>query len=151
MFNPSFVLETETFVQANLKPLPKIPAQSPVAAVQKIQEPSEKQHQQPLAAPEEKEKPQTVANQSAQGISPAVITTLLLIPLVVVIAIGVFIRWKKGRMYNGNCETFLMNFSMIVLLMPFVIACQIVFDKFLLLRRLSGEVGAIRVNRWNLG
>lgn len=73
-----------------------------MAAVQKIQEPSQKQHQQPLAAPEEKEKPQTVANQSAQGISPAVITTLLLIPLVVVIAIGVFIRWKKGRMYNGN-------------------------------------------------
>ncbi|XP_048027279.1 peptidylglycine alpha-amidating monooxygenase isoform X2 [Megalobrama amblycephala] len=95
--------ETETFVQANLKPLPKIPAQSPVAVVQKIQEPSQKQHQQPLAAPEEKEKPQTVANQSAQGISPAVITTLLLIPLVVVIAIGVFIRWKKGRMYN-DCQ-----------------------------------------------
>ncbi|XP_051764680.1 peptidylglycine alpha-amidating monooxygenase isoform X4 [Ctenopharyngodon idella] len=95
--------ETETFLQANLKPLPKIPAQSPVAAVQKIQEPSQKQHLQPLAAPEEKEKPQTVANQSAQGISPAVITTLLLIPLVVVIAIGVFIRWKKGRMYN-DCQ-----------------------------------------------
>ncbi|XP_051764679.1 peptidylglycine alpha-amidating monooxygenase isoform X3 [Ctenopharyngodon idella] len=96
--------ETETFLQANLKPLPKIPAQSPVAAVQKIQEPSQKQHLQPLAAPEEKEKPQTVANQSAQGISPAVITTLLLIPLVVVIAIGVFIRWKKGRMYNEDCQ-----------------------------------------------
>ncbi|XP_067290139.1 peptidyl-glycine alpha-amidating monooxygenase B isoform X2 [Pseudorasbora parva] len=98
--------ETEAFVQAKLKSLPKFPAQVPVAAVQKIEEPPQKQHQQPLAAPEEKEKekkPQTVANQSAQGISPAVITTLLLIPLAVVIAIGVFIRWKKGRMYS-DCQ-----------------------------------------------
>ncbi|CAM4730816.1 unnamed protein product [Leuciscus chuanchicus] len=98
--------ETETFVQANLKPLPKLPALSPVAAVQKMEEPAQKAHQQPLAAPEEnkeKEKLPSVANQSAQGVSPAVITTLLLIPLVVVIAIGVFIRWRKGRMYSGNC------------------------------------------------
>lgn len=96
--------ETEAFVQAKLKPLPKFSAQAPVAAVQKIEEPSLKQHHQPLAAPEEKEKkPLTVANQSAQGVSPAVITTLLLIPLVVVIAIGVFIRWKKGRMYS-DCQ-----------------------------------------------
>ncbi|CAM4730814.1 unnamed protein product [Leuciscus chuanchicus] len=98
--------ETETFVQANLKPLPKLPALSPVAAVQKMEEPAQKAHQQPLAAPEEnkeKEKLPSVANQSAQGVSPAVITTLLLIPLVVVIAIGVFIRWRKGRMYS-DCQ-----------------------------------------------
>ncbi|KAK7120092.1 hypothetical protein R3I94_020193 [Phoxinus phoxinus] len=105
--------ETETFVQANLKPLPKLPAMSAVAAVQKMEEPvqkmeepAQKQHQQPLAAPEEnkeKEKLPSVANQSAQGVSPAVITTLLLIPLVVVIAIGVFIRWRKGRMYS-DCQ-----------------------------------------------
>ncbi|KAK7126212.1 hypothetical protein R3I93_021559 [Phoxinus phoxinus] len=105
--------ETETFVQANLKPLPKLPALSAVAAVQKMEEPvqkmeepAQKQHQQPLAAPEEnkeKEKLPSVANQSAQGVSPAVITTLLLIPLVVVIAIGVFIRWRKGRMYS-DCQ-----------------------------------------------
>lgn len=90
-------------MQANLKPLPKLPALSPVAAVQKMEDPVQKPHQQPLAAPEEKEKLPSVANQSAQGVSPAVITTLLLIPLVVVIAIGVFIRWRKGRMYSGNC------------------------------------------------
>ncbi|XP_077099429.1 peptidyl-glycine alpha-amidating monooxygenase isoform X1 [Siphateles boraxobius] len=98
--------ETETFVQANLKPLPKLPALSPVADVQKMEEPVQKQHQLPLAAPEEnkeKEKLPNVANQSAQGVSPAVITTLLLIPLVVVIAIGVFIRWRKGRMYS-DCQ-----------------------------------------------
>ncbi|KAG1970966.1 peptidyl-glycine alpha-amidating monooxygenase [Pimephales promelas] len=105
--------ETETFVQANLKPLPKLPALSAVAAVQKMEQPEQKmeelaqeKHQQPLAAPEEnqqKEKLPSVANQSAQGVSPAVITTLLLIPLAFVIAIGVFIRWRKGRMYS-DCQ-----------------------------------------------
>uniref|UniRef100_A0A3B4CRU0 Uncharacterized protein n=1 Tax=Pygocentrus nattereri TaxID=42514 RepID=A0A3B4CRU0_PYGNA len=55
--------------------------------------------------PEEKEKEKgKIANKaSAQGLSPGVITTLLLLlPLVLVIAIGVFIRWKKSRMYGGN-------------------------------------------------
>ncbi|XP_005155561.1 peptidyl-glycine alpha-amidating monooxygenase isoform X1 [Danio rerio] len=110
--------ETETFVQAKLKPLPKIPPHYVEAAVQKIQEVSP--HQQPLAAPKEKEPPQSVANhspesvankspesvanQSAQNVSPAVITSLLLVPLVSVIAIGVFIRWKKSRMYSDDCQ-----------------------------------------------
>uniref|UniRef100_A0A8C2K7H3 Peptidylglycine alpha-amidating monooxygenase n=2 Tax=Cyprinus carpio TaxID=7962 RepID=A0A8C2K7H3_CYPCA len=96
--------ETETFVQANLKPLPKFPAQHPVAAVQKTQEPSQKQDQQPLAAPEEKQTTKTAANQSAQGVPTAIITTLLLVPLVLVIAIGVCIRWRRGRMYSGNYD-----------------------------------------------
>uniref|UniRef100_A0A671NXY1 Peptidyl-glycine alpha-amidating monooxygenase B-like n=1 Tax=Sinocyclocheilus anshuiensis TaxID=1608454 RepID=A0A671NXY1_9TELE len=70
-------------------------SQNPVAGVQKMQEPSQKQHQQPLAAPEEKETSKTAANQSARGASTAIITTLLLVPLVLVIAIGAFIRWKR--------------------------------------------------------
>ncbi|KTF95492.1 hypothetical protein cypCar_00012322 [Cyprinus carpio] len=77
-------------LKANLKPLPKFPAQHPVAAVEKMQEPSQKQHQQPLAAPEEKQTTKTAANQSAQGVPTAIITTLLLVPLVLVIAIGVY-------------------------------------------------------------
>ncbi|XP_016403920.1 peptidyl-glycine alpha-amidating monooxygenase isoform X3 [Sinocyclocheilus rhinocerous] len=96
--------ETETFVQANLKPLPKFPPQHPVAAVQKMQEPSQTQPQQPPAAPEEKTTLKTVANQSARGMSTAIITTLLLVPLVLVITIGVFIRWKRGRMYSDDCQ-----------------------------------------------
>uniref|UniRef100_A0AAR2IRW8 Peptidylglycine alpha-amidating monooxygenase n=1 Tax=Pygocentrus nattereri TaxID=42514 RepID=A0AAR2IRW8_PYGNA len=73
--------------------------------------PSEKvQEKKPVPAqqektPEEKEKEKgKIANKaSAQGLSPGVITTLLLLlPLVLVIAIGVFIRWKKSRMYGGN-------------------------------------------------
>uniref|UniRef100_A0A672MZN1 Peptidylglycine alpha-amidating monooxygenase n=1 Tax=Sinocyclocheilus grahami TaxID=75366 RepID=A0A672MZN1_SINGR len=67
-------------------------------------EPSQKQHQQPLAAPEEKETSKTAANQSARGASTTIITTLLLVPLVLVIAVGAFIRWKRGRMYSGNYD-----------------------------------------------
>ncbi|XP_051540968.1 peptidyl-glycine alpha-amidating monooxygenase B-like [Myxocyprinus asiaticus] len=98
--------ETETFVQANLKPVQspvQFPVKSPEASVQKIQKPPQTQHQQPLIVPKD-EKPKTAANQSAQVVSPAVITTLLLIPLVVVIVIGVSIRWKKGQMYRDDCE-----------------------------------------------
>uniref|UniRef100_A0A8C1RL42 peptidylglycine monooxygenase n=1 Tax=Cyprinus carpio TaxID=7962 RepID=A0A8C1RL42_CYPCA len=96
----TFLLETETFVQANLKPFPKLPPQHPVATVQKMQEPSQKQPPQPLTAPEEKKTLKSVASQSAQGVSTVIITTLLLVPLVLVIAIGVCIRWKRGRMYS---------------------------------------------------
>uniref|UniRef100_A0A9J7WZA2 Peptidylglycine alpha-amidating monooxygenase n=1 Tax=Cyprinus carpio carpio TaxID=630221 RepID=A0A9J7WZA2_CYPCA len=96
--------ETETFVQANLKPFPKLPPQHPVATVQKMQEPSQKQPPQPLTAPEEKKTLKSVASQSAQGVSTVIITTLLLVPLVLVIAIGVCIRWKRGRMYSDDCQ-----------------------------------------------
>lgn len=96
--------ETETFVQANLKPLLKSPVQSSDVNVQKIQEPPHKELHQPLATPKEDEKSKTLANESAQGMSPALITTLLLIPLVAVIALAVLIRWRKGHMYRDDCE-----------------------------------------------
>uniref|UniRef100_A0A671M1Q7 Peptidyl-glycine alpha-amidating monooxygenase B-like n=1 Tax=Sinocyclocheilus anshuiensis TaxID=1608454 RepID=A0A671M1Q7_9TELE len=75
---------------------------SKLSAVQKMQEPSQTQPQQPPAAPEEKKTLKTMANQSAQGMATAIITTLLLVPLVLVITIGVFIRWKRGRMYSDS-------------------------------------------------
>uniref|UniRef100_A0A8C1AXX0 Peptidylglycine alpha-amidating monooxygenase n=1 Tax=Cyprinus carpio carpio TaxID=630221 RepID=A0A8C1AXX0_CYPCA len=50
----------------------------------------------PLTAPEEKKTLKSVASQSAQGVSTVIITTLLLVPLVLVIAIGVCIRWKRA-------------------------------------------------------
>ncbi|XP_052464548.1 peptidylglycine alpha-amidating monooxygenase-like isoform X2 [Carassius gibelio] len=96
--------ETEAFVQANLKPFSKLPPRPPVAAVQKMQEPSQKQPPQPLVAPEEKKTLKSVASQSAQGVSTAIITSLLLVPLVLVIAIGVCLRWKRGRMDSDDCQ-----------------------------------------------
>uniref|UniRef100_A0A6Q2Z5S0 Peptidylglycine alpha-amidating monooxygenase n=1 Tax=Esox lucius TaxID=8010 RepID=A0A6Q2Z5S0_ESOLU len=57
---------------------------------------------QPRRPPEDgTEKAKTQAEPGAQGVSPAVITILLLIPLVVVISIGVFIRYRKSRIYGG--------------------------------------------------
>ncbi|XP_065096640.1 peptidylglycine alpha-amidating monooxygenase isoform X2 [Paramisgurnus dabryanus] len=94
----------ETFVQANLKPLLKSPVKSSEVNVQKIQEPPHKELHQPLATPKEEEKSKTLANERAQGMSPALITTLLLIPLVAVIALAVLIRWRKGHMYRDDCE-----------------------------------------------
>ncbi|XP_036451012.1 peptidyl-glycine alpha-amidating monooxygenase isoform X2 [Colossoma macropomum] len=101
--------ETETFVQANLKPIHKPLEQSPKATVQKLPEVPEKEPvpAQQAKTPEEKEKEKgKIANKaSAQGLSPGVITTLLLLlPLVLVITIGVFIRWKKSRMYGDGHE-----------------------------------------------
>lgn len=100
-------LETETFVQAKLKPIHKQIAHAPEPAVQKLPATEEKQAApaQQAKAPEEKEKEKENEKKSAtsQGLSPAVITTLLLLlPLVLVITIGMFIRWKKSRMYGGN-------------------------------------------------
>uniref|UniRef100_A0A8C1H1J2 Peptidylglycine alpha-amidating monooxygenase n=1 Tax=Cyprinus carpio carpio TaxID=630221 RepID=A0A8C1H1J2_CYPCA len=99
-----FVLSTsKSCLCKNINPFPKLPPQHPVATVQKMQEPSQKQPPQPLTAPEEKKTLKSVASQSAQGVSTVIITTLLLVPLVLVIAIGVCIRWKRGRMYN-DCQ-----------------------------------------------
>ncbi|XP_036385374.1 peptidyl-glycine alpha-amidating monooxygenase isoform X2 [Megalops cyprinoides] len=94
--------ETETFVQTQLKPLRKLPVQQPEPVPAKQGTPTPLQHQE--ETPEEKPKAKKGSMQAAQGVSPAIVTTLLLIPLVVVIAIGVFIRWRKTRMYGDDCE-----------------------------------------------
>ncbi|XP_066506633.1 peptidyl-glycine alpha-amidating monooxygenase isoform X2 [Hoplias malabaricus] len=101
--------KTETFVQANLKPVHKPVAQSPEAKVQKLPEVPEKEPAQAQLAKaqedKEKEKEKIANKANSQGLSPGVITTLLLLlPLVLVIAIGVFIRWKKSRMYGDGHE-----------------------------------------------
>ncbi|XP_026864792.2 peptidyl-glycine alpha-amidating monooxygenase B isoform X3 [Electrophorus electricus] len=99
--------ETETFVQANLKPIQKSASQSAEAAVLKL--PATVQEEGVLAqhssTPEEKEKSSSTGASAAQGLSPAVLTTLLLLlPLLLVIAVGAFVRWKKGRMYGDGHE-----------------------------------------------
>ncbi|KAG9353787.1 hypothetical protein JZ751_011911 [Albula glossodonta] len=96
--------ETETFVQTQLKPLLKVPVQpaqhapQQEAVLQKTPAPVLKEKEEPVA------KGHGITQSSSQGVSPGVVTTLLLIPLVVVIAIGVFIRWRKARMYGDDCE-----------------------------------------------
>uniref|UniRef100_A0A8C5TID0 Peptidylglycine alpha-amidating monooxygenase n=1 Tax=Malurus cyaneus samueli TaxID=2593467 RepID=A0A8C5TID0_9PASS len=48
-----------------------------------------------------------VQQASSTGISLVLITTLLIIPVVVLLAILVFIRWRKTTVYGGNCEQLL--------------------------------------------
>ncbi|XP_061118264.1 peptidyl-glycine alpha-amidating monooxygenase B isoform X2 [Conger conger] len=106
--------ETETFLQAQLKPVLKASfpkasvANAPVAhshphpqAAAPHKSPAPTANQQQGKAPQ---KPEDGARQAPEGVSPALVTTLLLIPLVVVIAIGVFIRWRKARVYGDDCE-----------------------------------------------
>uniref|UniRef100_A0A6Q2Z464 Peptidylglycine alpha-amidating monooxygenase n=1 Tax=Esox lucius TaxID=8010 RepID=A0A6Q2Z464_ESOLU len=101
---PLPVSETETIVQTRMKPVHKIEvavaqAHIPVATLPKDVKPVQDQPRRP---PEDgTEKAKTQAEPGAQGVSPAVITILLLIPLVVVISIGVFIRYRKSRIYGG--------------------------------------------------
>nr|XP_046146537.1 peptidyl-glycine alpha-amidating monooxygenase B isoform X1 [Oncorhynchus gorbuscha]XP_046146538.1 peptidyl-glycine alpha-amidating monooxygenase B isoform X1 [Oncorhynchus gorbuscha] len=99
--------ETETIIQTRLKPQHRVEVavakvQIPVATQQKTAEPVQEQPQKTQQQEDDKDK--TLAKQTAQGVSPAVITTLLLIPLVVVISIGVLIRYRKNRMYGDGCE-----------------------------------------------
>ncbi|XP_012995716.2 peptidyl-glycine alpha-amidating monooxygenase B isoform X3 [Esox lucius] len=101
------IQETETIVQTRMKPVHKIEvavaqAHIPVATLPKDVKPVQDQPRRP---PEDgTEKAKTQAEPGAQGVSPAVITILLLIPLVVVISIGVFIRYRKSRIYGDGCE-----------------------------------------------
>uniref|UniRef100_A0A6Q2ZNG0 Peptidylglycine alpha-amidating monooxygenase n=1 Tax=Esox lucius TaxID=8010 RepID=A0A6Q2ZNG0_ESOLU len=97
----------DTIVQTRMKPVHKIEvavaqAHIPVATLPKDVKPVQDQPRRP---PEDgTEKAKTQAEPGAQGVSPAVITILLLIPLVVVISIGVFIRYRKSRIYGDGCE-----------------------------------------------
>ncbi|KAM9456628.1 peptidyl-glycine alpha-amidating monooxygenase B isoform 2-T4 [Clarias gariepinus] len=103
--------ETDTFIQAKLKPIHKQMVHTAEVTVQKLPTTKEKEAApvQQAIATEEKEKEKDIENEkksaTTQGLSPAVITTLLLLlPLVLVITIGVFIRWKKSRMYGDGHE-----------------------------------------------
>uniref|UniRef100_A0A8K9XM66 Peptidylglycine alpha-amidating monooxygenase n=1 Tax=Oncorhynchus mykiss TaxID=8022 RepID=A0A8K9XM66_ONCMY len=98
-------LTKKTIIQTRLKPQHRVEVavakvQIPVVTQQKTAELVQEQSQKPQQQEDDKET--TLAKQSAQGVSPAVITTLLLIPLVVVISIGVLIRYRKNRMYGGR-------------------------------------------------
>ncbi|XP_069608414.1 peptidyl-glycine alpha-amidating monooxygenase isoform X3 [Ranitomeya imitator] len=47
---------------------------------------------------------QSVVEQGRVGVSFVLIITLLIIPVVVLVGIAIFIRWRKGRIYGGEGE-----------------------------------------------
>ncbi|CAL8276516.1 unnamed protein product [Merluccius merluccius] len=101
--------EIKTIIQTKLKPKYQVSgavvgfAQNKAQTVSEIQPDHPQLHDQQQG---EKERPEkTKPDQSTnQGVSPALMTTLLLIPLVLVISIGVFIRWRKNRVYGDTFD-----------------------------------------------
>ncbi|XP_044030772.1 peptidyl-glycine alpha-amidating monooxygenase isoform X4 [Siniperca chuatsi] len=83
--------EMETFVQTKVRPEHNM---SKTAAIQEKQTVAH-----PVEQAQEEKKSAAQPNRE-QGVLPAIVTTLLLIPLLVVISIGVFICWRK----NNRCE-----------------------------------------------
>ncbi|XP_049459964.1 peptidyl-glycine alpha-amidating monooxygenase isoform X2 [Epinephelus fuscoguttatus] len=87
--------EMETFVQTKVRPEHNM---SKTAAVQEKQ--TVALQPQPQQETEEEKKKNAAKSNRGQGVLPAIITTLLLIPLLLVISVGVFICWRK----NNRCE-----------------------------------------------
>ncbi|XP_059825459.1 peptidyl-glycine alpha-amidating monooxygenase B isoform X3 [Hypanus sabinus] len=53
----------------------------------------------------EKEKSKSVLKKSSTAVSPILITLLLVIPVVMLVGIGVFIHWRKGKMYGDDVDS----------------------------------------------
>ncbi|KAL6097277.1 pam [Pungitius sinensis] len=87
--------EMETFVQTKVRPEHNM---SKTAAIQEKQTVS--LQPEPEEEGEEEKKKSAAKPGRGQGVLPAIITTLLLIPLLVVISVGVFICCRK----NNACE-----------------------------------------------
>lgn len=93
----------ETIVQTKLRPEHNV---SKSAAVQEKQtvvqqpQPQQKGKEDEEKEGEEKKKSAAKLNRG-EGLLPAIITTLLLVPLVLVISIGVFICWKRNSTYDS--------------------------------------------------
>ncbi len=93
VYNNIFLcVELETFVQTKVSKTAAVPEKQTVV---KDPQPQEE-------AVVEMKKKGAVKPNGGQGVLPAIITTLLLIPLLVVISIGVFIFWRKNSMYDNK-------------------------------------------------
>ncbi|XP_072439717.1 peptidyl-glycine alpha-amidating monooxygenase B isoform X2 [Chiloscyllium punctatum] len=60
-----------------------------------------------MRAPEmlRKHKTNSVLKQSSTAVSPVLITLLLIIPVVMLVGIGVFIHWRKGKTYGEDPDS----------------------------------------------
>ncbi|XP_078070845.1 peptidyl-glycine alpha-amidating monooxygenase B isoform X2 [Mustelus asterias] len=53
----------------------------------------------------EKQKSKSVLKQSSTAVSPVLITLLLIVPVVMLVGIGVFIHWRKGKIYGEDPDS----------------------------------------------
>ncbi|XP_053195400.1 peptidyl-glycine alpha-amidating monooxygenase isoform X3 [Scomber japonicus] len=88
--------EMETFIKTKVKPDPNM---SKTAAFQQKQTLA----QQPR--PQEEDERSVPKPDKEHGVLPAIITTLLLVPLMLVIFIGVFICWRKNDRHEVKTES----------------------------------------------
>ncbi|XP_037547789.1 peptidyl-glycine alpha-amidating monooxygenase [Nematolebias whitei] len=89
------LLQMETYVQSKTKQGHNISKTAAIQEKQTVAEPSE-----PLVKVEEmKSAPKSTEN---KGVLPAVITTLLLVPLLLVVIVGVFTCWRKNSKSVGS-------------------------------------------------
>lgn len=94
--------EMEAFVQTKVRPEHNM---SKTAAIQEKQTAVLQPQPQKEAKGEEEEKKKSAPKpKKEQGVLPAIITTLLLIPLLLVISIGVFICWRKNNRSEVKTE-----------------------------------------------
>ncbi|XP_068561854.1 peptidyl-glycine alpha-amidating monooxygenase B isoform X2 [Cebidichthys violaceus] len=90
--------EMEAFVRTKVRPEHNV---LKTAAIQEKQTVSLQPQPQEEAAEDEEEKKKSAAKPNGEhGVLPAVITGLLLVPLLLVISIGLFICWRR----NNACE-----------------------------------------------
>ena len=103
--------EIKTIIQTNLRPATshKVSGIAPhkpqaVSEIQPGPPPIYQQQQKKPPGEEEQGSPEKTKPDPStrQGVSPALMTTFLLIPLVLVVSIAVFIRWRKSRVYGGG-------------------------------------------------
>ena len=93
----------ETFVQTKLRPEHNTLKTAVVKEKQGVaQQPQAKKETE--TEEEEEKKKSVVKTKRGEGVLPAVITTLLLVPLLLVISIGVFICWRRNRTYERTPE-----------------------------------------------
>ncbi|XP_023268406.1 peptidyl-glycine alpha-amidating monooxygenase isoform X3 [Seriola lalandi dorsalis] len=90
--------EMETIIQTKLRPEHNMSKTAAVQEKQAVAQPPQPQKQR--EEDEDEKKKSAVKSNRGGGVLPAIITTLLLIPLVLVISIGVFICWRR----NNRCE-----------------------------------------------
>lgn len=96
----------EMIIQTKERPEHNLTKMGAIQEMQKVVQQPRPQEE----AEKENHKSAKKANRE-QGILPAIITTLLLIPLLVVISMGVFICWRNNSKYNNKTIVYRRGFK----------------------------------------
>ncbi|XP_026195851.1 peptidyl-glycine alpha-amidating monooxygenase A [Anabas testudineus] len=93
--------EMETFVQTKMRPEHNM---SKTAAVPQKQTVDQHPHSKEGVEMEEVKKKIAAKPNREAGVLPAIITTLLLIPLLLVVSVGLFICWRRNNRFESKSE-----------------------------------------------